>query len=120
MMILTGGLLFIFAPQMIGFLSPDLQIKKMGAKILRIEAFSEPFYGSSLVVNGALRGTGDTLIPSIYKFISMWLIRIPLAIFLRSRFGLEGVWFAMSFELCVRGILFLIRLHSKKWIPISQ
>lgn len=116
MMIITGGLMFIFAPQMIGFLSPDEKIRKLGAKILRIEAFSEPFYGSSLVANGALRGTGDTFVPSVYKFVTMWLIRIPLAIFLRSRYGLEGIWFAMSFELCIRGILFLIRLAGKKWI----
>ena len=116
LMFLAGGLMFIFAPEMIGFLSPDAEIKRLGAKVLRIEAFSEPFYGSSLVANGALRGTGDTLIPSIYKFVTMWLIRIPLAIFLRTRYGLEGIWFAMSFELCVRGILFLIRLAGKGWV----
>lgn len=118
MMFVMGALLFIFAPEMIGFLSPDEEIRRLGARILRIESFSEMFYGSSLVANGALRGTGDTFIPSLYKFFSMWLVRIPLALFLRSRFGLEGVWFAMSFELCVRGILFLIRLKGRKWVNI--
>lgn len=120
LMLVTGGLMFIFAPQMIAFLSPEKEIQKLGAKILRIEAFSEPFYGASLVANGALRGTGDTFIPSIYKFVTMWMIRIPLAVFLRSKYGLEGIWFAMSFELCIRGILFLIRLAGKKWISSSQ
>ena len=85
------------------------------AKILMIEAFSEPFYGASLVASGAMRGTGDTFVPSVFKFVSMWCVRIPLAIFLRSRYGLAGVWAAMSFELFVRGVLFLIRLGGKKW-----
>ncbi len=119
MMFFAGGLMFIFAPEMIGFLSPDKDIRKLGARILRIEAFSEPLYGSSLVANGALRGTGDTFIPSVYKFVTMWMIRVPLAVFLRSKYGLEGIWFAMSFELCIRGTLFLIRLAGKKWIKIQ-
>lgn len=113
--IITGVLMFVFARQMIGFISPDPAIIELGAAVLMIEAFSEPLYGASLVASGALAGTGDTLVPSCIKFFSMWMIRIPLALFLRSRYGLEGVWFAMSFELCVRGILFLLRLGGKSW-----
>ncbi len=113
LMIFAGGLMFIFAPEMIGFLSPDAQIRELGARILRIESFSEPFYGSSMIIAGALRGVGDTLVPSLLNFFSMWAIRIPLAFLLRKNFGLEGIWFAMSFELTVLGILFIIRLAWK-------
>ncbi len=116
LMLIMSALLFIFAPELIGFLSPDTDIRRIGARILRIESFSEMFYGSSLVVNGALRGTGDTLVPSLFNFFSMWFVRLPLALALSPHFGLEGAWFAMSFELCVRGILFLIRLKGKKWV----
>ena len=112
LMVVTGGLMFVFAPEMIGLLTPDAEIRALGSKILRIESFCEPFYGASLVINGALRGTGDTLVPSIFKFASVWFVRIPLALVLAGRYGLEGIWFAMSFELCVRGILFLFRLFS--------
>lgn len=114
LMILAGGLMFVFAPEMIGFLSPDEEIRKLGARILRIESFSEPFYGSSMIIAGALRGVGDTFVPSLLNFISMWGIRIPLAVILRKNFGLEGIWFAMSFELFVRGCLFIIRLILKR------
>lgn len=113
LMILAGGLMFIFAPQMIGFLSPDAEIQELGARILRIESFSEPFYGSSMIIAGALRGVGDTLVPSLLNFFSMWFIRIPLAFLLRKNYGLEGIWFAMSFELTVLGILFIVRLVRK-------
>ena len=115
-MVVTGSLMFIFARQMIGFISPEPAVIELGMTVLMIEAFSEPFYGASLVANGAMRGTGDTFIPSCFKFFSMWMIRLPLALFLRSEYGLEGIWFAMSFELCIRGILFLLRLAGKKWI----
>ena len=121
LMLVMGALLFIFAPEMIGFLSPDESVRRLGTRVLRIESFSEMLYGASLVANGALRGTGDTLVPSLYKFFSMWLVRIPLALFLRTQFALEGIWFAMSFELCVRGLLFLIRLKGKSWVkPVNR
>lgn len=115
LMFFTGSLMFVFAGEMIRFISPEIAVIVLGRKILRIEAFCEPFYGASLVASGAMRGTGDTLVPSVLKFLAMWCVRLPLAVFLRSRYGLEGIWAAMSFELCVRGVLFLIRLGSRKW-----
>ncbi|MBR4986088.1 MAG: MATE family efflux transporter [Proteobacteria bacterium] len=111
----TGALMFIFAPEMIALLSPDPEIQTLGTIILRIEAFAEPLYGASIVANGVFRGAGDTLVPSIFNFSCMWLVRIPLAAVLASSMGLKGVWIAMCIELCCRGILFLIRLSGKRW-----
>ena len=117
MLIMTGSgiLLYIFAPFMIGLLSPDPEIRELGAAVLRIEAFAEPMYAASIVATGVFRGAGDTFIPSCINLFSMWCVRIPLGAFLAPRFGLHGVWFAMCVELCVRGVLFLIRLSGKKW-----
>ncbi len=108
----TGILMFAFAPQMIGLLSPDYAVKCLGATILRIEAFAEPLFAASIVATGVFRGTGDTLIPSTMNFCSMWFVRIPVAFFLAPRMGLKGVWLAMCIELWVRGILFLIKLFN--------
>ena len=88
--------------------------------MLRIEAFAEPLFAASIVVAGALRGAGDTLAPSVLNLISMWGVRISVSIFLAPRFGLPGVWFAMCGELCVRGILFLIRLLRGKWLDVRH
>lgn len=109
-------LMYIFAPQMIGILSPDPEVQALGTAVLRIEAFAEPFYAASIVATGVFRGAGDTLVPSTMNFCSMWLVRIPISYFLAPRFGLRGVWLAMCIELCVRGILFLLRMvrFSKK------
>lgn len=117
MLIMTGSgiLLYIFAPFMIGLLSPDPEIRELGAAVLRIEAFAEPMYAASIVATGVFRGAGDTFIPSCINLFSMWCVRIPLGALLAPRFGLHGVWFAMCVELCVRGVLFLIRLSGKKW-----
>lgn len=118
LMIFSGSLMFIFARRMISFISPEAAVIALGSRILRIEAFCEPLYGASIIASGAMRGTGDTFIPSGINFLTMWMIRLPLAFFLRSKYGLEGIWMAMSIELCVRGILFLIRLAGKKWVRL--
>lgn len=106
----SGALMWIFAPFMIGILSPDQEIRRLGTQILRIEAFAEPLYGASIVAAGVFRGAGETLLSSVLNLLSVWAVRIPLAYFLGSRYGLKGAWIAMCIELCVRGTLFLIRL----------
>ena len=88
----------------------------MGTRVLRIEAFAEPMFAASIVAAGALRGAGDTLVPSIMNLASMWGVRITLSLILAPQLGLIGVWLAMCVELCVRGGLFLIRLLRGKWL----
>ena len=39
-----------------------------------------------------------------------------LAAFLAPRIGLAGVWLAMCVELCVTGVIFLIRLLRGRWL----
>lgn len=115
----TGLLMYLAAPWMIGILSPDPEIIALGAMALRIEAFAEPLYAVSIVASGVFQGAGDTLIPSCMNFFSMWAVRLPLAAFLAPRLGLRGVWIAMCVELCIRGLLFLIRLASKRWLKAA-
>ena len=117
-MTIGGVLMYIAAPAMIGVLTPNEEIRNLGAAVLRIEAFAEPFYAASIVASGALRGAGDTLVPSCMNFASMWCVRIPLAAILAPRVGLYGVWIAMCVELCFRGILFTTRLKRERWMRV--
>ena len=109
-------LMFVFAPQLMALLSIDPEVVSLGAKVLRIEAFAETMYAVSIVGYGCCVGAGDTLVPSLMNFISMWLVRIGLAVILTPRFGLVGYWIAMCAELNVRGILFLWRLRGDRWM----
>lgn len=119
-MTVGGVLMYIAAPAMIGVLTPNEEIRNLGAAVLRIEAFAEPFYAASIVASGALRGAGDTLVPSCMNFASMWCVRIPLAAILAPRVGLYGVWIAMCVELCFRGILFNTRLKRERWMRVFE
>lgn len=115
-MTVSGGLMFVFAPQIMGMLTPDAAVQALGTQVLRIEAFAEPLFAASMVASGALRGAGDTLVPSVISLASMWGVRITLMAIVAPRWGLVGVWSAMAFELCVRGALFLWRLLRDHWL----
>ena len=116
LMTLMGALMFWFAPAVFALLTPDPAVRTLGVQVLRIEAFAEPLYAVSIASAGAMRGAGDTLVPSILNLVSMWGVRITAAALLAPRIGLAGVWLAMCGELCFRGVLFLIRLLRERWL----
>jgi putative MATE family efflux protein len=113
-------LMYIFAPQMMGLLSPDAEVIGLGARVLRIEAFAEVGYAASMVIYGSCVGAGDTKIPSVMNFGSMWVVRILPAIFITPIYGLVGFWVCMAVDLSFRGVLFLIRLYRGTWLKNVQ
>lgn len=116
-MAIMGTVMYLAAPVMMGFMSPVPDIVELGTEALRIEAFAEPMFAASIVCYGAFVGAGDTLIPSSMNLTTIWAVRITLSILLAPLMGLNGVWLAMCLELNLRGILFLLRLRSQRWIP---
>ena len=114
-MALMGVVMYIFAPEMIGLLSPVESIQELGTTCLRIEAFAEPFFAASIVTYSVCVGAGDTFKPAAINLSTMWFVRLTLAYGLSKSYGLEGVWIAMAVELTFRGILFLVRLFRGSW-----
>ena len=115
-MSLSGLAMYVLAPQVLAMLTPDETVRALGTTVLRIEAFAEPLYAASMVAAGALRGAGDTMVPSIFTLFSNWGARIPAMAFVAPRFGLVGCWVVMASELCLRGTLFLVRLLCDRWL----
>ena len=119
-MALMGVIMYVFAPEMIGVLSPVEAIRQLGTTCLRIEAFAEPFFAASIVTYCVCVGAGDTFKPAAINLGTMWLVRLTLAYGLSQSYGLEGVWIAMATELTFRGVLFLIRLFRGSWMKSFQ
>lgn len=117
-MTFTAAVMYFAAPSVFSFLTPVADVQNLGVSVLRIQLLVEPLFAASIVVTGALRGVGDTLVPGIMNLASMWGVRLPIAYFLSMTMGLRGVWIAMSLELVVRGILFLARLYFKKFVTL--
>lgn len=97
MMVVSGGLLFAFAPQMMSIFNKDTAVIALGAAVLRMVALSEPFYGVSIILEGMMQGMGNTVKPLVLNISGMWGIRI-LGTFICIQFlhlGLVSAWACM-------------------------
>ena len=112
----TAGLfMFFFCPVVFRMLTPDVEVQLLAAKVLRICLISEPLFGISIVATGALRGVEDTLVPGLLNLFSVWVVRIGLALLVVGKYALEGVWVAMTIDLCFRGIVLWYRLQKSPY-----
>ena len=116
MMVALAVVMFCCAAWIMGLLSVDGEVVALGARCLRLEAFAEAGYGASIIAYAACVGAGDTKVPTALNFVSVWLVRIGLALLLTPRYGLLGYWIAMLVELNVRGALLVGRISGEGWM----
>lgn len=113
---IMAGLMFVFATELMGLMSPVHEVVELGARCLRIEAWAEPLFAASIIGYGVFVGAGYTLAPCGINLVCLWVLRLGLSIILVTSMGLYGVWMAMAIELCVRGLIYLVWLKSKRWV----
>ena len=65
-----------------------------------------------------LRAAGDVKFSMITSCITMWAFRFCLCVYLIrfQGFGPMAVWIGMFTDWAIRGIIFGIRFHSRKWL----
>ena len=122
LMIVSGGLLFLFAPNMMRLFSRDAQVIALGVTVLRMVAVSEPFYGVSIIVEGMMQGMGNTLMPFVCNIAGMWGVRI-LGTFICTQlldFGLVSAWACMIAHNLLLFVLFASYYTSGKWNPMNE
>ncbi len=114
----VGVLLYAFSGWWMALFTPEMDVREIGAAILRICAFEQPFTALYIVSSGALRGAGDTRMPFLISLISMWGVRLILAwLFIwQLGLGIEGAWWAMVIDLCFRGLFMLLRFYKGRWV----
>ena len=122
LMIISGGVLFAFAPNMVSLFSKDILVITLGATVLRMVAVSEPFYGVSIIIEGMMQGMGKTMMPFICNIIGMWGIRI-IGTFICIRFfnmGLVSAWTCMIAHNLLLFVLFVAYFRSGKWNTLTK
>ena len=121
LMVVSGGLLFAFAPQMMRLFSKDLQVIILGSIVLKMVALSEPFYGVAIIIEGMMQGMGNTMLPFVFSITGMWGIRIVGTFLCTQMFGmgLVSAWACMIVHNMLLFTAFLIYYISGKWNPMN-
>lgn len=122
LMVISGALLFAFAPILMGFFSNDATVIDLGSTVLRMVALSEPFYGISIIIEGILQGVGKTVTPFKFNIIGMWGVRIVGTYICTSllSLGLEAAWGCMIAHNLLLFVLFVIHYKKGSWNPLEE
>ena len=122
LMICSGAILFSTAPWLMRLFSSDAVVIALGAKVLRMVAVSEPFYGFSIIIEGLLVGVGKTKLPFLFNIIGMWCVRI-VGTFICTQvlnMKLVSAWACMIAHNMLLFVLFLIVYTSGIWNPLNK
>ncbi len=122
MMLVSGALLFVFAPALVGLFSRDPEVIRLGSTVLRMVACSEPFYGVSIVLEGMLQGAGSTRASFLFNVTGMWGVRIVGTFLCTSLLGLGLVsaWGCMIAHNLLLFCAFVLYYRSGRWNPLRR
>ena len=102
-----------FSREIMQLFVSDPMVVRIGEDYLFIVLGAFFFAGATNMLNGALRGAGNTLFSMATSLICLWLIRIPLAYFLGKLYGTSGLWWAISSSLCIGFVATIIYVFCK-------
>ena len=96
-MVVNGVLLYIFAHPLMSIFTPSEAVIELGGDMLMLVAYSEPFFGLMIVLEGIAYGKGQTRSVFFIETFSMWGIRILATYICVKQLGgdLRMVWYCM-------------------------
>lgn len=108
----------LFGKQILSLLTSDPWIIATGASILWIEVFLE--HGRALNFFGvnALRSAGDIYFPVNVGIIVMWTVQVigSYVLGISMGWGLVAMWAVFALDENIRGLIFVHRWNSFKWV----
>ena len=113
--LLTFAAVYLFGNEMMRIFTKDIDVVAIGKEYLLIIGGFFIVHGALNVYNGALRGAGDTLFPMITSLVCLWLIRIPLAYYLSSWLGRNGIWCAIGISITIGLIVTFVYYKMGFW-----
>ena len=106
-----------FGRPLMRMFTEDAAVIDIGQQYLVIIGSFYIVFSTMFVINGLLRGAGDTLIPMFISLFSLWIIRIPVAYVLSSfpEIGLKGVFWSIPIGWMAGTILYYLYYLSGRW-----
>ena len=109
-------LVMIFAKTvMMLFLSSEVYLAG-GMLYIYLVAPSYMIQATMFIVNGVIRGAGDTFFSMIATLLTMWFFRIPIAVFLSSFLGVKGVYLSIGIGFSIGATISFVYYLSNKWL----
>ena len=121
-------LIIVFKIPLMSLFTVDQAVINIGADYLTIVTSFYLLFTGMFVYSGVMRGAGDTIVPMFITLFSLWIIRIPAAIFLSQEtievFGLSlkgaglgeaGIWWSIPIGWGIGLVLSFIYYRTGRW-----
>ena len=106
----------------------DTAVIRTGGEYLTIVTSFYLLFTGMFIYSGVMRGAGDTLIPMFLTLISLWLVRIPAALFLSkesvelfgwtirgANLGESGIWWSIPAGWGIGLLLSFLYYRTGRW-----
>jgi Na+-driven multidrug efflux pump len=92
-------------------------VLEIGVLYLRIVAPCYFLYALMFVSTGIVNGAGQTMVTMAFSLISLWAVRVPLALYLsqHTSLGMTGIWIAMAAGFVVTSAISYLYYLSGRW-----
>ena len=111
----TTLVVVVFGWHLVSMFNSDPAVVAIGSRYLLIVGGFYIVFSSMFVVNGALRGAGDTFVPMIFTVLSLWLIRVPVSVYLSGRIGTDGIWWGVPVAWLAGLVLSVSYYSTGRW-----
>lgn len=107
----------VFAEQLIGVFTKDLEVIPYGVAALRYISYGYVFYAYGMVMVAAFNGAGDTTTPTFINLCCYWLFQIPLAyaLALPAGLGANGVFLAITAAESLLAVIAILVFRRGRW-----
>ena len=116
--VILSCILAFFGHIIFSWLTSNPEIIHMGVTILFIDIVLEIGRPINIFATNALRAAGDVNYPFYVGLVVMWSIAVGLGYLFGIPFGwgICGMWVAFLLDENIRGIIFVHRWYSMKWV----
>jgi Na+-driven multidrug efflux pump len=93
----------------------DREVIDIGTKYLLIVSVFYVIFSTMFIINGLLRGAGDTLVPMLITLCALWVVRVPLSYLLSLKYDAVGIWWGIPAAWFCGMVLAYFYYLSGKW-----
>ncbi len=110
-------IIWFWASSIVQVFNPEAELIDLASTFLKIQIASYMCNGLMFVMMNVMNAVGDTLIAFIIDLVTMWGIRVPLAVLLPhvANLGVYGVRWALVADTVSSAIIFIIYFRSGRW-----
>jgi len=108
-------LAMFFAEPLMYLFTNDAEVVAVGRQYIYVVSGFYIVFSTMFIINGVLRGAGDTFFPMIITILSLWVIRIPASYLLSLKIGTLGIWWGIPVAWAFGVIASYIYYKTGKW-----